>query len=141
MYSSGAYCASKFALEGFSDTLRREVNPFGVSVSIIEPGKVKTSLLQDVCNDMDEHLYPHALSEERMKTYHMYTEVGKNKIRLFTSDAVDPSDTVFAICHAIADEYPQTRYVTATISGRVHASYFLTAIWLLPDWLIDWALT
>ncbi|MEQ9365384.1 MAG: SDR family NAD(P)-dependent oxidoreductase, partial [Leptospirales bacterium] len=37
-----AYNASKFALEGFSEALRYEMLPFGVFVSLIEPGPVKT---------------------------------------------------------------------------------------------------
>jgi NAD(P)-dependent dehydrogenase (short-subunit alcohol dehydrogenase family) len=40
----GAYAASKYALEGFSDALRRELMIFGVDVVIIEPGVIKTPI-------------------------------------------------------------------------------------------------
>ncbi|XP_026539660.1 retinol dehydrogenase 16-like [Notechis scutatus] len=43
-YSGGGYSPSKFALEAFSDSLRREMHPFGVKVSIIEPGSFVTGL-------------------------------------------------------------------------------------------------
>jgi NAD(P)-dependent dehydrogenase (short-subunit alcohol dehydrogenase family) len=39
-----AYCATKFALEGWSETLASEVAPFGVTVLIVEPGAFRTSL-------------------------------------------------------------------------------------------------
>ncbi|XP_054984479.1 retinol dehydrogenase 7-like isoform X2 [Sorex araneus] len=39
---SGGYCISKFGLEAFSDTLRRELSFFGVKVAVIEPGHFKT---------------------------------------------------------------------------------------------------
>jgi NAD(P)-dependent dehydrogenase (short-subunit alcohol dehydrogenase family) len=42
----GAYCASKFALEGLTDSLRMELHGTGIRVSIIEPGPVRTKFLE-----------------------------------------------------------------------------------------------
>jgi NAD(P)-dependent dehydrogenase (short-subunit alcohol dehydrogenase family) len=39
------YCASKFALEGFSECLAKEISPFGLSVTIVEPGPFRTDFL------------------------------------------------------------------------------------------------
>ena len=39
------YCAAKFAIEGFSESLAKEVSPFGISVTIIEPGPFRTDFL------------------------------------------------------------------------------------------------
>eukprot|EP00069_Balaena_mysticetus_P001827 bmy_03901T0 len=41
----GGYCVSKFGVEAFSDSIRRELHYFGVKVSIIEPGNYRTSIL------------------------------------------------------------------------------------------------
>jgi NAD(P)-dependent dehydrogenase (short-subunit alcohol dehydrogenase family) len=38
----GWYTASKFALEGLSDSLRNEVSPFGIAVVVIQPGAIET---------------------------------------------------------------------------------------------------
>jgi len=42
---AGLYATSKFALEGLSEALREEVRPFGVDVSLVEPGFVKTHIV------------------------------------------------------------------------------------------------
>jgi NAD(P)-dependent dehydrogenase (short-subunit alcohol dehydrogenase family) len=41
----GIYCGTKFAVEGISEALAQEVKPFGINVTIIEPGYVRTNFL------------------------------------------------------------------------------------------------
>lgn len=45
-YGYSAYCASKFALRGFSDSLRAEVKPLGIGVSIVFPQNTETPQLK-----------------------------------------------------------------------------------------------
>ena len=40
----GPYCASKFAVEAMSDSLRRELKPWGLHVSVVEPGAIDTAI-------------------------------------------------------------------------------------------------
>jgi len=40
------YCGSKFALEGFSECLSKEISPFGLFVTIVEPGPFRTDFLK-----------------------------------------------------------------------------------------------
>jgi NAD(P)-dependent dehydrogenase (short-subunit alcohol dehydrogenase family) len=42
----GAYCATKFALEGLTETLQEEVAPFGIRTVIVEPGAFRTGLFR-----------------------------------------------------------------------------------------------
>jgi NAD(P)-dependent dehydrogenase (short-subunit alcohol dehydrogenase family) len=42
----GAYCATKFALEGLTETLQAEVAPFGIRTLIVEPGAFRTGLFR-----------------------------------------------------------------------------------------------
>jgi NAD(P)-dependent dehydrogenase (short-subunit alcohol dehydrogenase family) len=43
--SGSIYCASKFAIEGFSESIAQEVSPFGIHVTIVEPGFFRTDFL------------------------------------------------------------------------------------------------
>jgi NAD(P)-dependent dehydrogenase (short-subunit alcohol dehydrogenase family) len=42
-----AYCSSKWALEGFSECLYMELKPFGIDVSLVEPGSYRTKIFED----------------------------------------------------------------------------------------------
>lgn len=52
----GAYCATKFALEAISDALRLELRPWGISVSIVEPGDIETPAWQKGLNAANKML-------------------------------------------------------------------------------------
>jgi NAD(P)-dependent dehydrogenase (short-subunit alcohol dehydrogenase family) len=43
--SGSLYCASKFALEGYSESLAKEIAPFGLALTIVEPGPFRTDFL------------------------------------------------------------------------------------------------
>jgi len=49
----GVYCGSKFTIEGMSDALHAEVDPFDIDVVVIEPGPVKTAFTERAENEVD----------------------------------------------------------------------------------------
>src|SRR6185437_4146724 len=65
------YCASKFALEGLSESLRRELMLFGIDVIVIAPGAVATPIW-DKAEQIDTSRYantPYATSLNKLKDY------------------------------------------------------------------------
>jgi NAD(P)-dependent dehydrogenase (short-subunit alcohol dehydrogenase family) len=60
--SVSVYSSSKFALEALSDALRREVAGFGVSVSIIEPGYIVSSIVENSVRLEEENAAPQTAS-------------------------------------------------------------------------------
>lgn len=58
------YCASKFALRGFSQALRDECAKSSVRVSLINPGMVKTDFFQSLNFEPGEHESQHLLAED-----------------------------------------------------------------------------
>ena len=58
------YCASKFALRGFSQALRDECAKSSVRVSLINPGMVKTDFFQSLSFEPGEHQSQHLVAED-----------------------------------------------------------------------------
>jgi NADP-dependent 3-hydroxy acid dehydrogenase YdfG len=68
----GAYSASKFALEGYSEALVQEVSGFGIKVLIVEPGAFRTALVSSSERFMPVHEdYRQALSGVRKAMHDM----------------------------------------------------------------------
>jgi NAD(P)-dependent dehydrogenase (short-subunit alcohol dehydrogenase family) len=90
----GAYHASKWALEGFSQSLAQEVAGFGINVTLIEPGGFST-----------DWSGPSATRSEENPAYADVREAAKN--RPSASDPGDPTATRGAILKVVdADEPP-----------------------------------
>jgi short-subunit dehydrogenase len=121
-------------MEAFSDTLRRELIPHGVSVSIVEPGYVKSSIfgssdenskLSDEAAKNAREVYPNYFSEEQM--------IKRQRV---ISLADEPTVTTFAIKDAITSQYPKTRYPVAN-AGGLSANMLVFLVWILPDRALD----
>ena len=56
--SNGAYCATKYALEGLSEALAAEVAPFGINVVIVQPGYFRTAFLANATSMAPDFLAP-----------------------------------------------------------------------------------
>jgi len=65
----GIYCGTKFAVEGISEALAQEVSPFGIKVTVIEPGYVRTNFLNSgsITHPQNPIAEYSALAEERRK--------------------------------------------------------------------------
>jgi len=121
----GAYNGSKFALEGISDAMRRELAPFGIAVILIEPGPIKSSFGEVVGENEPAS---GTVYEARLARYQS-AEAGN---RLFTGSA---EGVARVILRAVQAEKPRARY-RITLPARLAE---LGRI--LPDRLVDAALS
>jgi len=103
----GHYSASKFALEGVGDVMRREAAKFGVDIVIIEPGAIKTNMSINQLSAMDGIIA--ALSDDESKLYgDLYRKV-KSVISGATA-GMKPIEVAEVIISALESEKPETRY-------------------------------
>ena len=105
----GPYAASKFGLEAVSDSLRRELRPWDIHVSLIEPGAVVTPIW-DRGRETADRL--EAQMGERARS--LYGKLAQ-RIRAETENiperGVDPDEVAKAIEHALTAPRPKLRYV------------------------------
>jgi NAD(P)-dependent dehydrogenase (short-subunit alcohol dehydrogenase family) len=125
----GPYAASKHAIEGLSDSLRRELRPWGIQVSIVRPGPIATEIWDRGSTTADELL-------ERTPEAAVHYGPAIERARAFaaqrTREAVPPSAVAEVVAHALTADKPRTRYLVGP-QARLLAS--LRAI--LPDRWFD----
>jgi NAD(P)-dependent dehydrogenase (short-subunit alcohol dehydrogenase family) len=109
----GAYNASKFGLEGLSDSLRRELRPHGVDVILIEPGGVKTPIWkkgEELADEMLEDVPPEA---ERLYG-RMIAAVRTGTQRIARETGIEPSEVAEVIGTALTSSRPRARYLVGS---------------------------
>jgi NAD(P)-dependent dehydrogenase (short-subunit alcohol dehydrogenase family) len=127
----GAYNASKFGLEGLSDSLRRELRPHGVDVILIEPGGVKTPIWkkgEQLADEMMEDVPPEA---ERLYG-RLIENVRKGTQRIARETGIEPSVVAEVIGKALTASRPRARYLVGS-----DAKQRAVMAALLPDRVMD----
>ncbi|HUW91092.1 MAG TPA: SDR family oxidoreductase [Candidatus Nanopelagicaceae bacterium] len=99
----GPYSASKFALEGYSDSLRRELLLYDVKVIIIQPGRIKTPIWikgEELLLKFKGSMF------EKEAVF-----IGKHEIEKGKNDSLDPKEVAKIILKALTTKKPKNRYM------------------------------
>ena len=112
---TGAYCASKFALEALTDALRMELRPWKIHVSIVEPGYIQTPILKKSLADAEA--LRAQLPAEALQLYGASMRTVRDTIEREAAQAASTEVVVKAVVHALAARRPRTRYVVGAHSG------------------------
>lgn len=121
------YHATKFALEGFSDSLRLELAPFDIHVVIVEPGAIRTEWSGIAADGLDATSGSTAYAEQARRVSAVLRSTGTDPKRV-----TDPDVVGSVIGKAATARRPKTRYVVG-----YGARPLLTLRWLLSDRLFD----
>ena len=108
MATYGAYAGTKFALEAVSDSLRREVEPLGVQVVVIEPGGVRTEMGTRgvaTANDLAAQMTP-----EHDERYGRLIQAVTAQMAEGTGSGVTADAAARVIAKAVTTRRPRTRY-------------------------------
>jgi len=121
----GFYSASKFAVEGYSEALYHEVMPFGIHVSLIEPGTVRT------------HLYESAKTvQTTISDYAPWKQQATKSLKEHAEKGITPEHVAATIITAIESPQPHLRYtvgpdakLVSRLKRFVPAKVFHNKIW------------
>ncbi len=106
----GAYNASKFAIEGLTDTMRMELRGTGIFVSTIEPGPITSKFVETALKNFDKHInveksnYKAAYEAQRLR-------LGKGGSSRFK---LPPEAVLEKLIHAIESPNPKAHYYVTT---------------------------
>ncbi|MEO8400397.1 MAG: SDR family NAD(P)-dependent oxidoreductase [Gammaproteobacteria bacterium] len=126
----GAYNASKFALEGFTHTLRQELYNTGIFVSIIAPGPIHSNLRKNALLHYEENL-----SQRKSIHRDLYTKMEKYFFKLTASEkrfTQGPDAVVKKLICALESKHPKAHYYV-TFSAHL----FAVLRRILPDSALD----
>lgn len=114
---TGAYHAAKFGIEAVGDIFRQELRPWGISVSIVEPGSIDTPIWERGERIADE---VGGRSPEREALYGKAIESYRKVIRRTAERGIPPDTAAKAIEHALSARRPRSRYLVG-LDAKVQA--------------------
>lgn len=136
--NGGGYCVSKYCIEAFSDSLRRDMYHFGVKVSIVEPGFFKTAVtnlesIEASLRQLWERLAPETRLSYGEEFFHKYLKVQRFIMNIICD--ADLGKVTRCMEHALGACHPRTRY---------SAGWDAKLLWLpasyLPACIVDFVL-
>ncbi|XP_062326523.1 retinol dehydrogenase 5 [Osmerus eperlanus] len=133
--NGGGYCISKFAVESFSDCLRRDISYFGINVCIIEPGFFKTQVTSLEPIERELHRLWNQLTPEVKASYgDKYLEKYIQIQRLIMNAVCDSDLSKVTNCmeHALTSAHPRTRY-----SAGWDAKLLWIPLSYMPSFVVD----
>lgn len=126
---TGPYAASKFALEALTDSLRAELQPWGIQVAVIEPGVIATPIWETSAAVADQLIA--RMSPKAIEYYGGVIAALRKRALTATTRGLPPDTVARAVEHALFSDRPKTRYLV----GR-DAHVRLALEWL-PDRIRD----
>ena len=125
----GAYNASKYAVEGWSDTLRLELRGSGIHVSLIEPGPISTQFRANAMKAFERYMdVKHSFHHEKYSAI----RARLNKPGSAVPFTLPPEAVLKKVIHALEANTPQARYY---VTVPTHLFGFLKRI--LPVSVLD----
>lgn len=95
----GVYSASKFALEAYTENLWREVKPFNIRVSLVEPGNINSNLARN-----------RQSAAERINDYDSWRQHALEALRQLDEKAPEPTLVADCVLRIIESKSPKLRY-------------------------------
>lgn len=128
----GAYNASKFALEGLTDTLRQELAGSGVYVSLVEPGPIASRFRDNAFLMYRKNIDPDSsFHRERYRAM----EARLQKVGPAAPFTLGPEAVLQKVLFALESKRPKARYY---VTFPTYLFAYLKRI--LPDRALDWVL-
>lgn len=106
---TGAYNASKFAVEAVGDAVRMELRPWRIRVSLIEPGPIETGMWKDALVEYDRMVA--SLSPEHQELYAPHFAGSRKLMATLRKNTADPLTVARAVEHALTARRPKRRYL------------------------------
>lgn len=121
---TGAYNASKYAIESLGDALRIELRPWKIPVSLIEPGPIRTDMWGSALDDYDR--MTKQLSAAHRQLYASHLAGSRKLLSGMQKLAADPKRVTKAVHHALTSRRPKRRYLLDTLSRTQKLTFAVT---------------